>query len=144
MTSLPTPLCEEVRVAAMARLDGEPFGLSSDEIEMHIAVCRPCAMEIAALSALHADLTRADYERLELDLWPTLEPTVNLIVRRRREGRTILALAAVLVVWRLAQLLLDLPGPVLNSVVPLAIVMVVLRRLTGDPFAIQPSTHQLQ
>jgi predicted anti-sigma-YlaC factor YlaD len=138
--------CEEVQIAAMARLDGERVGLSSDEIDMHIARCRTCAIAIGEIRALHADLTRIDYEPLDVDLWPAVERNLDVVVRRRtpREGRTILALAIVLIAWRLAQLLFGLPGPVVNSVVPLAIVVIVLRWIAGDPFAIQASTHQLQ
>jgi hypothetical protein len=54
------------------------------------------------------------------------------------------ALTGALAAWRLAQLLLDWPAPVVNSIVPLALVVVVLWRLTGDPFAIRVSSHQLQ
>jgi hypothetical protein len=62
----------------------------------------------------------------------------------RREVGAIVGLTAVLVAWRLAQLLLDLPAPVVNSVVPLVLVVLVLRWLVGDPFAIRLSSHQLQ
>ena len=49
-----------------------------------------------------------------------------------------------LVAWRLAQLLLDVPAPVVNSVVPLALIVVVLRRLAGDPFALRLSPCEFQ
>ena len=61
-----------------------------------------------------------------------------------RESRAILGLSAALGAWRLAQLLLDLPAPVVNSVVPLALIVVVLWYFTGDPFAIRASSQQLQ
>jgi hypothetical protein len=61
-----------------------------------------------------------------------------------RELRGIVGLTAVLVAWRLAQLVLDLPAPVINSIVPLALIVLVLRRTTGDPFAIRRSLRQLQ
>ena len=44
--------------------------------------------------------------------------------------------------WRLAQLLFDLPAPVVNSVVPLALIIIVLWRFTGDPFAIRDTPLQ--
>ena len=66
----------------------------------------------------------------------------------RRLGRqrfaALLGLTAALVAWRLAQLLLDWPAPVVNSIVPFALVVVVLWRLTGDPFAIRSSSHLRQ
>jgi hypothetical protein len=53
-------------------------------------------------------------------------------------------LIAVLVGWRVGQLLLDLPAPVVNSIVPLACVVFVLWRFAGDPFAIHVSPHQFR
>jgi hypothetical protein len=61
-----------------------------------------------------------------------------------RERGAIIGLAAGLGMWRLAQLLLDLPGPVVNSVVPLALIVLVLWRFTGDPFAIRVTPLQLE
>jgi hypothetical protein len=56
----------------------------------------------------------------------------------------LLGLRAAVVAWRLAQLLLEWPAPVVNSIVPLVLIVVVLRRLTGDPSAIQNSSHLRQ
>ena len=58
--------------------------------------------------------------------------------------RVVLVLAAVLAAWRLAQLSIELPAPVVNSVVPLAVTVFVLWRVVGDPFAIQGTASQLQ
>jgi len=137
--------CDEVRMAALARLDGEPAGLTSGEVDAHVAGCRSCQAVLPGLTALHADLGQVDYERGDVDLWPSLQgPVAGRPRRALREGWAIAGLAAVLVAWRLAQLLVDLPTPVVNSVVPLVLTVVVLRRLTGDPFTIQLSAHQLQ
>ena len=46
--------------------------------------------------------------------------------------------------WRLAQLQFELPMPVINSVVPLALLTLVLWRYTGDPFAIRVAPLQLE
>ena len=42
MTTGDSPRCAEVRMAALARLDGESADLSSEEIDGHIAGCRAC------------------------------------------------------------------------------------------------------
>jgi predicted anti-sigma-YlaC factor YlaD len=146
MTTMQPHSCDEVRMAALARLDGELAGLTSAEVDAHVAGCRSCQTVLAGLTTLHADLGRVDYERLDVDLWPALRQhvTVSRPPRALREGWAIAGLAAVLLGWRLAQLLVDLPSPVVNSVVPLVLTVVVLRWLTGDPFAIQLSAHQLQ
>lgn len=144
-TKLQPPSCDEVRIAALARLDGEPAGLAPGEVEAHAAGCGACHAALADLAALHAALGRVDYERLDVDLWPAvrrrLAPDASY---RAAETGALLGLAAALVAWRLAQLLLELPAPVVNSIVPLALIVVVLRRLTGDPFAIRSAPHVFQ
>jgi hypothetical protein len=145
MTNAPHS-CNEIRLAALARLDGEETEIPLDRVEAHVAHCVSCRAAIAGLRALHADLARVDFERLDADLWVGLQPRIAEAAhpRGRRELAAVLGLSVVLVAWRLAQLLLDLPAPVVNSIVPLALVVAVLRWLTGDPFAIQTVSHQLQ
>ena len=90
-------------------------------------------------------LDRVDYERLDVDLWPAVQQRLAAgSSYRAAEIAALLGLTAALVAWRLAQLLLEWPAPVVNSIVPLALIVVVLRRLTGDPFAIQTSSHLRQ
>ena len=144
-TKIQPPSCDEVRMAALARLDGEPAPLTSEEVDAHAASCGACRAALPGLTVLHAALDRVDYERLDVDLWPTLRQRLAPDTSQRTaEIGSILGLTAVLVAWRLAQLLLDWPAPVVNSVVPLALIVLVLRRLTGDPFAIRSSSQLLQ
>lgn len=138
--------CTEIQMSAMARLDGEETALKPEEVDAHIAGCRACQDALASLTTLHARLDRVDYERLDVDLWPAVHRRVARGTARPvwRESRAIVGLAVVLGAWRLAQLLVELPAPVVNSVVPLVLVVLVLRQLTGDPFAIRVSSHQLR
>ena len=46
-------------------------------------------------------------------------------------------LAALVVAWRTAQLVFDVPVPVLNALVPLTVAMFVGWWVAGDPLAIQ-------
>jgi len=134
-------------MAAMALLDGEPGSLTSEQVDAHVAGCDGCHGALAGLRTLHAHLNRVDYsDHLDVDLWPVIHQHVASGSPRQalRESGAIIGLTAVLCAWRLAQLLLDLPAPVVNSVVPLAMIVVVLWHFTGDPFAIRVSSHQLQ
>lgn len=146
MTTMQQRPCEDVRLAAQALLDGERSGVTSREIQAHTADCDACRAALADLAAVHAALGRIDYEALDVDLWSGLRPQIALERPRPTpaEGTAILGLSGVLIAWRLAQLLLDVPAPVINSVVPLAAVVVVLWRLAGDPFAVQLSLNQIQ
>ena len=146
MTTEDSPRCAEVRLAALARLDGESAELSAEEIDGHIAGCRACQLALAGLSSVHAGLGRMDFERLDVDLWPSIASHVRASRphRSRWEHGVILGLTAVLVAWRLAQLLIDVPAPVVNSIVPLALIVIVLRWIARDPFALQVSSSQFQ
>ena len=144
-TQIQPPGCDEVRMAVLARLDGEPASLTSEEVDAHTASCGACQAALADFRATHGALDRMDYERLDLDLWPTLRQRLGADASSRAaESGALLGLTAALVAWRLAQLLLEWPAPVINSIVPLALIVVVLRWLTGDPFAIRTSSHSLQ
>ena len=135
------PRCEEVQMAALARLDGEPAQLTIAEVDAHAASCDACQAALAGFATLHRALDRVDYERLDADLWPSIQQRLAAGSSYRGEIAALLGLTAALVAWRLAQLLLDWPAPVVNSIVPLVLIVVVLRRITGDPFAIRSSSH---
>ena len=138
------PGCDEVQMAALARLDGEPAQLTIAEVDAHTASCDACQAALAGFATLHSALDRVDYERLDADLWPSIRQQLAKDSSYRGEIAALLGLTAALVAWRLAQLLLEWPAPVVNSIVPLALIVVVLRRLTGDPFAIQSASHLRQ
>jgi predicted anti-sigma-YlaC factor YlaD len=141
-TEIQPPRCDEVRMAALARLDGEPARLTSEELDAHAVGCSGCQTALAGLTTLHASLDRVDYEGPDVDLWPVVRQQLAANPSyRTTEIRVLLGLTAALVAWRLAQLLLEWPAPVVNSIVPLVLIVVVLRRLTGDPFAIQNASH---
>jgi anti-sigma factor RsiW len=138
--------CDEVQMAALARLDGEAATLTFEEIDAHVASCHACRAAVADLTTLHAHLDHLDYGQIDVDLWPMVHSRAAATSPHpsRRESGAILGLTAVLITWRLAQLLLDLPAPVINSVVPLALIILVLWRVTGDPFSIRVTPFQLE
>lgn len=137
--------CDEVRLAALAHLDGEPARLTADDVAAHTAGCGPCRAAIAGLTTLHRALEHENYERLDIDLWPDVRQRLGSASSYRgAEVAAFLGLTAVLVAWRLAQLLLDWPAPVVNSIVPLVLIVAVVGWITGDPFAIRSSTQLRQ
>jgi predicted anti-sigma-YlaC factor YlaD len=144
-TDFQPPRCDEVRMAAQARLDGEPAHLTPAEVDAHTASCGACQAALAGFTAMHGALDRVDYERLNVDLWPAVfERLAADSLHRTAEIWALLGLTAALVAWRLAQLLLEWPAPVVNSIVPLVLIVLVLRRITGDPFAIRSASHLRQ
>ena len=137
--------CDEFQMAALAVLDGEVAPIADEEINAHVANCEVCAAALAGFTALNATMARVSYDQPGVDLWPTIRASVAPAPKRQaaRDMLVIVGLALALGGWRLAQLLVDLPAPVVNSTVPLALVIVVLWRFVGDPFAIQVSSHRL-
>lgn len=145
MTTRDIPMCERIQMAATAHLDGERADVTPAEVAAHLAGCAECRAAVAALATLQTRLNGLDYESLDVDVWPGVQTAImSSGSQAPPERQFVLALASVLVLWRLAQLSIDLPAPVVNSVVPLALTVLVLWRVTGDPFAIQVTTHQLQ
>lgn len=144
-TEIQPTRCDEVRMAALARLDGEPAHLTSEEVDAHIAGCGACHAAVAGFTALHGLLERVDYVRLNVDLWPAiLQRLAADSSHGTAEIWALPGLTAALVAWRLGQLLLEWPAPVVNSIVPLVLIVVVLRWITGDPFAIRSSSQLRQ
>ena len=138
--------CDEFQMAAMAVLDGEVAPLAADEINAHVANCDACRAALAALTSMNAAVGRVSYDQPGVDLWPAIRASVAPSAQRQaaREMTAIVGLAIALGGWRLAQLLVDLPAPVVNSTVPLVLVAVVFWRFVGDPFAIEVSSRHLQ
>jgi anti-sigma factor RsiW len=137
--------CEDVRMAVWTLRDGERAAIGQSEIDAHLTTCAACRATVAGIERLDRDLSRVDYERLDADLWPELRPAITTPSQPEKVSAGALpGLILVLVAWRVGQLLLDLPAPVVNSIVPLACVVFVLWRLVGDPFAIHVTPHQFR
>ena len=138
MTTARDQKCHTVQLAAMARLDGESAPASGDEYDTHVAGCEECREVIAAMTRLHAELDSVSYDTALTDLWPAIR---GRIVRRRSHGASerlgFGVLAALVLAWRTAQLVFDVPVPILNALVPLGVVILIGWWIAGDPLAIQ-------
>ena len=138
MTMARNPSCDTVQSAAMAKLDGEPAPVTDDEYDTHVAGCQECREVIAGMTRLHTGLDSLNDDPALTDLWPAIE---GQIVRRRlpsaRERLAFVVLAALVLVWRTAQLVFDVPVPVLDALVPLAVAILIGWWVAGDPLAIQ-------
>jgi predicted anti-sigma-YlaC factor YlaD len=138
VTTAPERKCDAVQLAAMARLDGESVPVGEEEYDTHLAGCEQCRQAIAGMTRLDARLDSLSAETARVDLWPVIQ---GRIVRRQlaggRERLAFVVLAALVLAWRTAQLVFDVPVPVLNAVVPLAVAILVGWWVAGDPLAIQ-------
>jgi predicted anti-sigma-YlaC factor YlaD len=127
--------CDSVQLAAMARLDGEAIPAGSDD-EAHLGGCDQCRDVIARMTRLHARLDALSYDPAPMNLWPAIHG--RIAPRHPSSERVaVAALAGLVLAWRTAQLVFDVPVPILNALVPLAAVMLIGWWIAGDPLAIQ-------
>jgi predicted anti-sigma-YlaC factor YlaD len=136
--------CDEVLVAVMARLDGETTALAAEQIDVHLAACSQCREALVAMTSLQRRLTGLTYGGPQLDLWPEVGRRIGHESTRTHGWVAFALVAAVCILWRTCQLLLDLPLPVLNAVVPLTLSLLLARWLVGDPLAISETTPDLR
>ena len=130
--SLPE-VCRRVRLAAMALHDGEIADLTADDVQSHVSACDGCREAIAGDRRIVAHLERTVLPHPPRDLWPDVRAAIP--GSGRVDRRAFAATAAVFVCWRAAQLAIDLPAPVVNSLLPLAAGLILLRPAIGRAFS---------
>ena len=127
----------------MAAFDGEIDAASAADRD-HLSGCSPCQQWLAELRQTKSTLDLLAYPEARVDLWAALEP------RLRQSGAPVIAtrrlwiIGACVIVWRVLQLWLELPLPVLHPLVPLAAVAAALWTLAGDPLAVRTFAPELQ
>jgi predicted anti-sigma-YlaC factor YlaD len=92
--------CKAVRIAAMARDDGEPSPLPVTDIEAHVQGCAACREAIGAGRVLHGRLASAHRRMPAVSLWPAIEQRVT----SDRGGRWWAALVALALAYKLLEL----------------------------------------
>ena len=93
---------------------------------------------------MSASLSDASYPDglTRVDLWPSVAARIQPSASTAATQRLWLIGAAVLA-WRLLELLVDLPLPLLHPLVPLAAAALALKQIAGDPFAIETFPSEL-
>lgn len=136
--------CDEVLVAVMASLDGERPALPADRIEAHVNGCAECRAAVASMTGLQHQLAELAVSGPATDLWPAVGRRIGHRSTPAHGWLAFLLVACICVVWRTGQLVLDLPLPVLNAIVPLFLSMLLTRWLVGDLLAISDTTPDLR
>ena len=136
--------CDEVLLAVMASLDGETPALPADRIEAHMSGCAECRAAVATMKAFQPQLAELTLSGPATDLWPAVGRRIERQPAQARGWLAFVLVAGICVVWRTGQLVLDLPLPVLNAIVPLFLSILLARRLVGDPLAISDTTPDLR
>jgi hypothetical protein len=126
--------CEETVLSLMAQMDGEPPLLSAEQTAQHLIGCEQCQMEFkrqqAAANLLQGQKRRADV----VSLWFEIEERLSdrPIVRRT----FFLWLGAILVIYKLLEMVPVQDPGLLFKFVPLVFVAALFYFFKENPFKI--------
>lgn len=93
---------------------------------------------------LQRRLESLPYRQTRTDLWPAVEERIQHFEDGRSIARRLLPIAAMVLAWRALQLMVEVPLPFLHPIVPLAAAFWAVRKLAGNPLAIETSAPELQ
>ena len=134
--------CERARLQLMAAADGEIEAASPADRD-HLSACASCRQWLADLKQMDGRLQRLAYPDAPTDLWASLEARIRGIDAKPDATSRLWIIGSLVLAWRVLQLLIDLPLPVLHPLVPIAAVAVALWQLAGDPFAVKTFAPEL-
>ena len=137
--------CERMRLQRMAWLDGESGALSEPDRE-HLSTCSACRRWLADLESMTAQFQGLSYPDAQMDLWTAVEGRIRQADRTPSLPHRLWPIGALLLGWRVLQLSIDLPIPVLHLIGPLAaaVAIAVAWKVAGDPLAIETWAPELR
>ena len=135
--------CERVRITLMAALDGE-LGPQFEADHQHLAACSSCRGWLNDLQSMTGRLQGLSYPRAEVDLWTAVESRIGDGDKTLPLPGRLWPTVAAMLAWRILQLFVDVPMPLLHPVVPLAATIAAVWLVVGDPLAIQTWAPELQ
>lgn len=131
--------CERVCMAAMAIADGQSSELSSQQIEAHLTSCAGCRQELGQLRALAGLLDAQERRRRTEDVWPRVEQRLPVAVPAQRKSQIwypFLLLGALLLGYRIVELVPSRDFGFLFKLVPIVLVIAIFSYLRENPFKI--------
>jgi anti-sigma factor RsiW len=135
--------CERARRTLMASLDGEGDPPTGPDRE-HLTTCAECRRWQAEMQSVIARIQQLSYPAVAADLWTAVEPRIGEPAQQRRLPRWLVPAGVVVLAWRVLQLFVDFPIPVLHPIGQLAAVVVALWLIAGHLLAIETSAPELQ
>ena len=128
--------CEDVLMAAMRAADGEEeTGLSSAQVEAHLAGCEKCRLEMGEVSRT-VDLLKTHERRIyDADLWPAIGQRIT----KKAMPSTLVfwALGTALIAYKLIEMLPeDTPGFIFR-IVPVIVIAAAFIFIKENPFKIK-------
>jgi predicted anti-sigma-YlaC factor YlaD len=128
--------CEDVLIAKMADADGEVTNLSRTQIELHIADCESCRHELEQMQAAAELLRRQSRSVIDADLWPAIEQRIGITSPTHSGWKIFALLSALLVAYKLLEMLPEQDPGFAFKLAPLLIVVVLFVFIKENPFRI--------
>ncbi|HEX8266058.1 MAG TPA: hypothetical protein VF596_11670 [Pyrinomonadaceae bacterium] len=130
--------CKDAILSAMAEFDGESPLLSSEQVNMHLAVCENCRQEIEQLQTTVGFLQMQARREQPADLWRLIEKRIESPqkVAGQTSWKTFALLGAFLVAYKLLEMLPAEEFGFLFKLVPLIFVVGLFGFLKENPFKI--------
>ncbi len=131
--------CESVGMAAMAIADGYQSELSSDQVEAHLADCSDCRREVGQLRALSSLLDAQERRQRTENVWKRVERRLPDAAPARitsQAWRPFMLLGALLLGYRIVEMLPDRDFGFLFKLVPVLFVIAAFSYLKENPFKI--------
>ena len=139
--------CERVRLRLMAALDGEAAPETADpgsDARQHLALCPSCGRWLKDLESMSGRLQRVAYPDVRADLWAGVADRIHESQTRPTATQRLWIIGAFVLGWRILQLLIDLPFPMLHPLVPLTSAIAALWLMATDPLAIETVAPELE
>ena len=130
--------CEETILSAMAEIDGETPPLSAEQRARHLSQCEQCCVEIARQKIAAGVFQKQNRRIDEVDLWFEIEkrigdkPISELIQTRY----FFLLLGAILIIYKLLEMIPARDFGFLFKLVPLVFVVALFYLFRENPFKI--------
>lgn len=130
--------CESVSMAAMAIADGYQPELSSEQIGTHLASCADCSREVGQLQELSSLLDSQERRLRTENLWERIELSLPDAPRSNASAvlPSFMFLGALLLGYRLLELISDRDFSFLFKFVPVLLVIAAFGYLRENPFKI--------
>ena len=130
--------CKDAILSAMAEFDGEAPLLSSEQTNAHLAVCANCRQEIEQLQTTVGLLQMQARREQPADLWRLIEKRIESQqkVTPQTNWKTFALLGALLVAYKLLEMLAPQEFGFLFKLVPLIFVIALFGFLKENPFKI--------
>ena len=128
--------CEKMLMAKMADMDGEEINVSSEEINAHLADCENCRREIERMQNVDNLFKRQIRREQSADLWSEIEERIVTEKTLPIGWRPLTILGAVLVGYKLLEIIPDWNFGLIFNLLPLVFVAAIFVFLRENPFKI--------